>query len=76
MKMSFIAPPGGEGIAGDKPLPMFGSPDCFSRSKIKTAQVECQQDENGRYYAVNPFTGKRLYSDEVKKDAFGFKALP
>lgn len=37
--------------------------------------VEAKRDENGRYYADNPFTGKRVYSDESRNQTVKFTTI-
>jgi hypothetical protein len=73
MKATFIKPPGGAGVSGPDLIPEYGSEECHSR--IKMQKVDAQRDENGRYYAENPFTGKRVYSDESRGHSVSFTLL-
>jgi hypothetical protein len=75
-KIEFVVPPSGPGVKGSDLLPEFGSEECYSRSRIRTVAVDCQQDEDGRWFADNPFTGKRKYSAQAQSDVFEFKTLP
>lgn len=74
MKATFIKPPGGPGFSGPDLIPECGSQECHSRIKMQT--VDTQRDENGRHYAENPFTGKRVYSDEPRSSGVSFNPLP
>ena len=41
-------------------------------SVIQSAEVEAQRGDDGRYFAVNPFTGKTVYADEAKRQPLKF----
>jgi len=75
-KKSFIAPPTGPGLSGDAPVPVFGAADCPSKPKMRTVEVEAQRGEDGCWYAVNPFTGRRVYYDPQMRNTVKFETLP
>jgi hypothetical protein len=42
---------------------------------MRTVKVEAQRDEEGRYYAINPFTKRKVYHEAKKGQTVNFTPI-